>query len=181
MNTCFEHKDNYFTHESCNREKTCSTIDIIAVSPFFAPTVTDCKVVNNGVHSNHSAISMTWILQTNKPAFDNALLTGRPNVRKILFDKATNVIYSDVIRGRISNDSSYDEVMTALANAAKFAASEPEKVNKCWFEYNKEVLMEAIDERNRLLHSMKQKEKRIWKCSNPIFSKYTITAKKSQL
>jgi hypothetical protein len=101
MNTCFEHKDNYFTHESCNREKTCSTIDIIAVSPSFAPSVTDCKVVNNGVHSNHSAISMTWILQTNKPAFNNALLTGRPNVRKILFDKATNVIYSDVIRGRI--------------------------------------------------------------------------------
>jgi hypothetical protein len=47
--------------------------------------------------------------------------------------------------------------MTALANAAEFTASEPEKVNKRWFQYNKEVLMEAIDEQNRLLHSMKQK------------------------
>ena len=48
--------------------------------------------------------------------------------------------------------------MMALANAADFAASEPEKVNKRWFQYNKEVLMEAIDEQNRLLHSMKQKD-----------------------
>jgi hypothetical protein len=47
--------------------------------------------------------------------------------------------------------------MTALTDAAEFAASEPDKANKRWFEYNKEVLMEAIDERNRLLHSMKQK------------------------
>jgi hypothetical protein len=47
--------------------------------------------------------------------------------------------------------------MTALTTAAEFAASEPDKANKRWFEYNKEVLMEAIDERNRLLHSMKQK------------------------
>jgi hypothetical protein len=30
--------------------------------------------------------------------------------------------------------------------------------NKRWFEYNKEVSMEAIDEQYRLLHSMKQRD-----------------------
>jgi exonuclease III len=73
MNACFEHKNNYFTHESNNRERTRSVIDIIAVSRSLAHLVTDCKVVDNGIHSDHSAISMTWNLQSNKPAFNNKL------------------------------------------------------------------------------------------------------------
>ena len=79
---------------------------------------------------------------TYKPNYKASLSKGKPNIRKILFDQETNEEYNEFISERMEEVcDDYNAVMDLLNEAAAQTASEPEKVEKRWFEFNKETLM----------------------------------------
>ena len=117
MNTWYEH-DEYVTHQSFNKEKTKSVLDMIAISKGIAKQATDCRVVNDGVRSDHSALCLTWSVRTFKPKY-HTVSVGQPNERKILFDQHTNECYNEYISERIKNSETYLNINILYLNCKK--------------------------------------------------------------
>ena len=150
MNTVFPHP-NHVTFVSFNEEKTKCMLDIIAVSRSIIKKILSCNVVDDGVRSDHSAVRMRLAMYSIKVK-DNKVAGGRTNYRKLLFDTKTNEGYNSIFMDKWDNTTSYEDFNALMIEAAGEAATSPMRVDKSWFEYNKEILMPLIDERNALLH-----------------------------
>ena len=121
---------------------------MISASKSIAKKVKDCKVVEDGVRSDHSAICM--MLNKSLVTY-KAFSISRGEIDKHSVQHEDNEAFNECFAEKWDENTCYDDFCNLMMEAARETASTPIRVNRSWFEYNKDVLAPAIDERNKLL------------------------------
>ena len=157
--TFFNHP-NHVTFVSFNIDRTKSMLDMAAISSNGMSNVDDCRVVVDGIRSDHSAIR-TELRHNMVTSIPSVVHQGEINRHDLQYDEHTNNAYNEHVSSRMAEidlgsltmEEQYDLFTEIMIEAAQATSSQPIKVNKSWFDYNKDVLLPLMEERNRLLHA----------------------------
>ena len=108
MNTFYE-ASSHVTHISCNKEKTECMLDMTSVSKGIFSRVSDCRKVDDGIRSDHSAIClklMTCSIEFNRAG---AVSNGEVDREKILNDSKTNSDFNKCFDGKWDKETCYED------------------------------------------------------------------------
>jgi len=151
MNTFFN-APTHVTYFSFNNERTQCMLDMASVNEQLFRRILDCKVVSDGIRSDHSAVKLV-MQQYSIEYVPREVHRGQIDKHALQYDEQTNIAYNDYILSKSDLDTPYDDYCDLLVEAAKATASRPIAFNKSIFDFNKDILLEAMDTRNRLLHA----------------------------
>ena len=145
VNTHFE-SPTYVTYVSPNDGHY--TLDYVIMEQCALKNVISCEVVSDGIDSDH------WALRTKleHPSIEykpTSISKGEINVTALQYDDNINSDYNQYVANRMAEDTSYEEFNNILKEAAQATASEPITFHQSWFEFNKDVLLDAMDKRSQ--------------------------------
>ena len=122
MNTFFQ-SSNYVTYKSFNDESTECTLDVFAASKSLVRYITNCRVVNDGAISDHSAVQM----KLTRISMDvNTTITNKKShgtLDKMLLTRDKNAHYNKIVTDKLEENKelkdSYDDFMKMIVEAAR--------------------------------------------------------------
>ena len=152
QNTFFTHSsyDTYY-HKS---DQLPVMYDIIATSQSFHKRVRDCKVVDNGVESDHKAVKISITITSIKY---KARAVPRSTIlwRRILEDPIYQLVYNTELKKLVDADTDLETFNEKTIEAARIAASFVESKVKGWFEMYGSELRPLIEEKDIICHAIK--------------------------
>ena len=129
--------------------------DVIAVSSKILKRVRDCKVVDDGIDSDHSAVSITISLTSIKFK-GKAVSRGIIDWNKILADETTRAIYVQHLKDLTTDNMPYEDFNAAVLQAGELTATIVRTRVEGWFQFSSDTLAPMIAERDQLLHQIRQ-------------------------
>ena len=136
-------------------------LDMVAVSKSLFKNITDCRVTNDGIWSDHSALRTE--IEMFSCEFSSSAIGAQSTEldrRKLLSENkaAYNSRVTELLSKKKEATGKYEAYMEILEQAAIETSSAPPKVDRAWFDYDRANLMPLIEERNVLLHATRQSD-----------------------
>ena len=152
QNTYFTH-DSYDTYYHKNGQFPVM-YDIFATSQSLHKRVRDCKVVDNGVESDHKAVKMSITITTIKYRARD-VPRGTISWRRIFEDPVYQLIYVTELKKLVNADTDLETFNEKTIEAGRIAATFVESKVKGWFEMHSSELRPLIEEKDALCHAIK--------------------------
>jgi len=132
-------------------------IDIFACSKQLHCRVRNCRVVLDGVESDHTAVQLDLVLTSLKRTASHALTCGSTDWRKIATDPTTKQHYNSLLLAATKNDNEmpYTVFNDAIKKAGEEATTLVKSQQADWFQFSRASLVPHINERNELLHTLR--------------------------
>ena len=138
MNTFFK-SQTHVLHASINEQKTKYMLDKVAVSKSLFKNITDCRVTNDGIWSDHSALRTE--IEMFSCEFSSSAIGAQStelDQRKLLSENkaAYNSRVTELLSQKKEATGKYEAYMEILEQAAIKTSSAPPKVDRAWFDYD---------------------------------------------
>ena len=132
-----------------------SMLDVIVCSSGLHKRVQNCKVIEDGLESDHRAVRMEMILTSIKFKECSTAHGGSTDWRKILTEKEYKERFNENALALTSANMDYDDFNTAILDAGKASVMTIKERCQGWYEFSKNELMPVIEEKNRLVHTLR--------------------------
>ena len=153
-NTFFDHSS-HITYESFNKDQTKCMLDIFVTSADLHKRVRNCMVVDNGIKSDHSAVTLKLSITSIKFKESTKLQEPKRDWRRIQYEEQANIKFSDLILSETTEETPANEFCEIIMKAAAETATTTETSVDGWFEFSKDTLVPLIGHRNKMLHAIK--------------------------
>ena len=132
-------------------------IDIFACTKSLHCRVRNCRVIAEGVESDHAAVRLDLVLTSLKRTNSTALFRGTTDWRKIVTDPTTRQRYNDLLTEATddSPDMPYEDFNDIIKKVGEETALLVGLRCDDWFQFNVADLTPPIKERNQLLHELR--------------------------
>ena len=135
--TYFRH-ENYTIWRSINSTRYPHMLDnFICSQPFFRQ-VKDCKVVNIGMHSNHTAILNSFKLTAIKFKV-NEKIAAHIVWKLIGYHKLTNELFNNILSKSIYGITTYSNYNNHIPESGTNTATIRNQKNKGWFHFSRKL------------------------------------------
>jgi hypothetical protein len=134
-----------------------SMLDVIIYSKTLHKRINNCQVILDGLDSDHHAVRLDLVLTSIKFKETQLLYGGAIDWRKILTNDECRKLYNDAALEAMTVDMDYEEFNNAIRQSGKNTAIPLKERCKGWYEFSQTELMPIIEEKNRLVHTLKQK------------------------
>eukprot|EP00985_Skeletonema_marinoi_P034014 scaffold42827_cov496-Skeletonema_marinoi.AAC.1 len=126
--------------------------------------ITHCKAVDDGIRSDHSAIRITWTRayssEGSKTHTSITNVRGTLNKEELLEDN--NIEYNELVAKKLEEcpdlKDDYDSFMEMLVKIANEASTSAPYKKIPWYEFDRDILMPLIEERNELMHRTRHED-----------------------
>ena len=132
-----------------------SMLDVMVCSSGLQKRVQNCKVVEDGLESDHRAVRMEMILTSIKFKENSTAYGGSTDWRKIMTDTKYKACFNKNALALTSANMDYDDFNTAILDAGKATIVTIKERCQGWYEFSKNDLMPIIEEKNRLVHTLR--------------------------
>ena len=161
MSTFFEKKSGSPGHSTWTSNRPTSLgiadshmLDLIVCSATLHKRMHNCCTTLDGLDSDHRAVSLDLILTSIKYKAKSSLNRGDIDWRKICEEDEQRKLYNKYLLQLTSRDMSYKEYCAAVVRAGKITATVVTRTCKCWYRASEDILVPAIQEKNRLCHRL---------------------------
>ena len=146
---------NYVTYVSKGEDRTPSMHDVFACSHSLHKRVRNCKAVDDGTESDHSAVALRIALTSIKYK-GCSVSRGVINWTKILNDDRYREIYNQHLLNMTTDDMSYEDFHDHVIKAGELTAMVIQRNCEGWFQFSRDTLAPLIETRNQKLHALRQ-------------------------
>jgi len=115
------------------------------------------QVILDGIASDHRAIRLDFVLTSIKFKETHLLYGGNIDWRKILTNDDCRKLYNDAALEATTIDMNYEEFNDAIRQSGMNTAISLKERCEGWYEFSQTELMPIIEEKNRLVHTLRQK------------------------
>ena len=133
-------------------------LDVIVCSKTLHKRINNCQVILDGLDSNHHAVCLDLFLLTSIEFKETqSLYSGAIDWRKFLTKDGCHKLYNDVTLEATTIDMDYEEFNDAIHQSGMNAAISLKVRWEGWYEICQTELMPIIEEKNQLVHTLRQK------------------------
>ena len=132
-------------------------LDVIVYSKTLHKRINNCRVILDGLDSNHRAVCLDLVLTSIKFKETQLLYGSTINWRKILTNNDCCKLYNYAILEATTIDMDYEEFNDAICQSGMNTAISLKERCKGWYEFSQTELIPIIEEKNQLVHTLQQK------------------------
>jgi hypothetical protein len=127
--------------------------DVLVCSQSTHKRIHDCKATDDGINSDHSAVSLDLILTSIKFK-ERTVSRGKIDWRKIASDDQLQIIYNGHLTSLTTPDMDFTEFNASILQSGKLTATVLKEKCKGWFQFSQDMLNPLLTKQNQLLHTL---------------------------